>query len=263
MRSWPVGLLLAAGCAAALHEPAPLSAAAPGGPGAAELMAQAQAAYSRRPDAAAVRLAERLFTEAAAADPAGVAALAGAVQARAWLVEHTRSAAERLALATAAVEGGQWCQRRAPESPVCDYWLAVGLGLQARERAATAKAGLKIMVAALRRAAAADPGQDQAGPHRVLALVLLRAPGWPLGPGDAEAALVEARAAVALAPDHPPNQSALGEALLANGRAPEGRAALGRALDLARARAAAGDPDASDWVREAERLLLETRDRPG
>jgi Flp pilus assembly protein TadD len=64
-----------------------------------------------------------------------------------------------------------------------------------------------------------------------------------------------ARAAAALAPDHPPNQSALGEALLANDRSDEGRAALGRALDLARARAAAGDPDAPDWIREAERLL--------
>jgi hypothetical protein len=222
-------------------------------------MGQAEAAFSRRPDAAQVRLAERLYTEAAAADP-GVDGLAGAVRVRAWLVEHTSSAAERLALATAAVEGGQWCQRRAPGSPVCDYWLAVGLGLQARERSATAKAGLKVMVAALRRAAAADPGLDQAGPHRVLALVLLRAPGWPLGPGDAESALAEARAAVALAPDHPPNQSALGEALLANGRAEEGRAALGRAL--ARARAAAGDPDAPDWIREAERLLLETGGRP-
>lgn len=262
MRSWPVGLLLAAGCAAALREPAPLSPAAPGGPGAPELVAQAEAAFARRPDAAAVRLAERLYGEAAAADPAAVDGLVGAVRVRSWLVEHTRSAAERLALATAAVEGGQWCQRRAPESPVCDYWLAVGLGLQARERSATAKAGLKIMLAALRRAAAKDPGLDQAGPHRVQALVLLRAPGWPLGPGDPEAALAEARAAVALAPDHPPNRSALGEALLANGRADEGRAALGRALELARGRAAAGDPDAPDWIREAERLLVETGERP-
>ena len=130
----------------------------------------------------------------------------------------------------------------------------MGLGLLARKRSPTAKEGLKLMVAAFRRAAAADPGLDLAGPHRVLALVLLRAPGWPLGPGDPEAALAEARAAAARFPDHPPNQAALAEALLANDRPEEGRAALARARELARARRAAGDPDAPDWIREAERL---------
>ncbi|HET6922259.1 MAG TPA: hypothetical protein VFI16_03830, partial [Anaeromyxobacteraceae bacterium] len=231
MRSWPAGLLLAAGCAAALREPAQLSTAAPGGPSAAELLAAAEAAWARRPESAEVRRAERLFAEAASADPAGIGGLAGAVRARAWLVEHSRDHAERLALATAAVEAGQWCLRRAPDDPACDYWLAVGLGLQARERPATAAEGLKLMAAALKRAAAADPRLDLGGPHRVLALVLLRAPAWPLGPGDPEAALAEARAGAALAPDHPPNQSTLGEALIANDRSDEGRAALGRALD--------------------------------
>ena len=42
--------------------------------------------------------------------------------------------------------------------------------------------------------------------------MLLRAPGWPLGPGDPEAALPEAQAAARLAPDYPPNQLVLGEA---------------------------------------------------
>lgn len=247
-------LLFAAGCAAALREPAPLGPTAPGRPGAAALLAEAEAAFARRPDAAEVRRAERLWSEAAAADGAGIEGLVGAMRAKAWLVEHSGDAAERLALAQGAVEAGQWCGRRAPASPACEYWLAVALGFQARERPATAQQGLGLMVASLRRAAAADPRLDGAGPERVLALVLLRAPGWPLGPGDPEAALAQARAAAALAPDHPPNLSALGEALLANDRPEEGRAALERALALAQARAAAGDPDAPDWIREARRL---------
>ncbi len=253
MRPLALGLLAAAGCAAALREPAPLAPSVPGRP-AADLLSEAEAAFAQRADPAQARRAEQLWLEAAAADPGGIDGLVGAVRARAWLVQRSRDPDERLSLATAAVDAGQWCQRRDPRSPACDYWLAVALGLQARERPATAKEGLKLMVAALRKAAAADPRQDQAGPQRVLALLLLRAPGWPLGPGDAEAALAEARAAAALAPDYPPNQSVLGEALLANGRPEEGRAALGRALDLGRARAAAGDPDAPDWIREAERL---------
>ena len=73
----------------------------------------------------------------------------------------------------------------------------------------------------LRRAARADPSIDHAGPHRLLAIVLLRAPSWPLGPGNPEAALPEAQTAVRLAPDFAPNQLALGEALRKNERAAE------------------------------------------
>lgn len=249
------GASAAAGCAAALREPAPLGPAAPGSPAAAELLAGAEEAFARRPDASAVRQAIGLFRQAAAADPVGVEGLLGAIRAEVWLAEHSRDAAERLAAATSCVDSAQWCLRRAPGSAACDYGLALCLGLQARERPATSNQGLRLMVEALRRAAAADPRLDFGGPHRVLALVLLRAPAWPLGPGDPEGALVEARKAAALFPDHPPNQAALGEGLLAAGQAEEGQAALRRALELARRRAAAGDPDASDWAREAERLL--------
>ena len=152
-----------------------------------------------------------------------------------------------------AVEAAQWCGRRAPASPACDYALAQALGQQARESPSTSRDGLERMVKALERAAAADPGLDSGGPARVLALVHLRAPGWPLGPGDAEAGLAFAEKAVALAPDHPPNQLVLAEALARNGRAREAGAAYARALALAREREAAGDPDAPEWVADAER----------
>jgi len=89
----------------------------------------------------------------------------------------------------------------------------------------------------------------------VLALVYLRAPGWPLGPGDPEGGLAAAQKAVSLAPDHPPNQLALAEGLAQSGRRDEARAVCERALALARSRAAAGDPDAPEWVAEAERGL--------
>jgi hypothetical protein len=111
------------------------------------------------------------------------------------------------------------------------------------------------MLQHLRRAAAADPALDLAGPERVAALVLLRAPGWPLGPGDPDSGLLEARRAAARFPDHPPNQLALAEALLATGAAEAGRAAARRAVELARGLAARGDPDAAGWAAEGERLL--------
>jgi Flp pilus assembly protein TadD len=108
------------------------------------------------------------------------------------------------------------------------------------------------MVEHLRRAAQEDPRLDDAGPDRVLALVLVRAPAWPVGPGDPAGAVEAARRAVQVSPDHAPNELALGEALLASGAVEEGREAARRAVALARA---AGGPEAAGWAAEGEKLL--------
>ena len=62
--------------------------------------------------------------------------------------------------------------------------MASRLGLKARAHPLQANESLKAMLEALNRAEAADPAYDQAGPARVQALVLIKAPAWPLGPGD-------------------------------------------------------------------------------
>jgi hypothetical protein len=257
MRSAALALLLAAaGCASALKEPRSLDILAPGSgkEGAAqELLESAQRSWAQRPDVEAVRRAAQLYWQAAGADHAAVEGLVGAIRAQVWLVEHEKDSARRTELAVSSVEAGQWCQRRVPHSATCDFWLAVALGIQAREKRLTADDALKRMVELLRRAAAADPALDEAGPNRVLALVLLRAPSWPLGPGDVEAALDSARRAAGLRPDYPPNQQALGEALRANGQ--DGAAAFTRALTEARRLAASGDPDAPEWAKESEAAL--------
>ena len=187
--------------------------------------------------------------------PEDAAALAAEVQGLARRIEREPKAAERLALVERAVETAQRCDRAAPASAACDYAVALALGLQARERPSTARDGLALMASRLRRAAAAEPGLDHGGPDRVLALLLLRAPGWPLGPGDPEEGLAAARRAVALAPGHPPNELALAEALLGNDDAEGGRAAARRALALAQAAQAGGDPDAGGWIAAARRLV--------
>jgi hypothetical protein len=151
------------------------------------------------------------------------------------------------------VQLGQWCRRRASENPECDYRLALAVGQQARERPATGLDGVKVMIPLLESVAERAPDLDAAGPDRVLALVLLRAPGWPTGPGDPEAALERARAAVSRTPDHPPNQLVLAEALRANGDDAGAQAACERARALAATRATAGDPDAAEWLADARR----------
>jgi tetratricopeptide (TPR) repeat protein len=173
------------------------------------------------------------------------------MRAAAFRVEREKDASARARLAEQEVQLGQWCQRRAPAEAACDYRLAIALGQQARERPSTGKDALGRMVELLHKAIAAAPALDSAGPHRVLALVLLRAPAWPIGPGDPEAALAEARTAARLFPDAPENQLALGEALGKNDRPDEARNAYQRALALAQAALEAGDPDAERWRADA------------
>ena len=119
----------------------------------------------------------------------------------------------------------------------------------------TADNGLKTMVPALRRAIAKDPEYDEAGPDRVMALVLIRAPGWPVGPGDPEAALEHAEKAVALRPEYPPNVLALAEALAANKDREQARATYIKGKQLAAVAREAGDPDAPIWIVEADQAL--------
>lgn len=248
-----VGIATSA-CAPALREPPPVSTIAPGSSGAgsaAELVGAGDAAWTRRADPRQAAAAQALYLDAAAADDRRVDGLLGAMRAMAFRIERERDASARARLAQEEVQLGQWCQRRAPSEAACDYRLALALGQQARERPSTGKDALARMVALLRQVIAVAPALDSGGPHRILALVLLRAPGWPMGPGDPEAALDEARAAARLFPGAAENQLVLAEALGKNGSPDGARAAYQRALELATAAAAAGDPDAERWRAEA------------
>lgn len=257
-----------AGCVSALKEPRPLpeiAGATPAPEGGSTpidveaLIAQAGALFEKRGTDAAgvenVRAAARTWLRAAAAPGAGIESLVAAARAEVWLTDHETDPGRREAAARAAVEAAQWCGRTAPSGPACDYWLGAALGVQARERPATGLSALPRIEAAFRRARDARPDLDEAGPDRALALLYLRAPGWPTGPGDPDLGLEHARQAVALRPDYPPNILALGEALAAHGDSAVSRDAFRRALSLARDRAAKGDRDAPEWVEEAEKAL--------
>lgn len=252
--------LVASGCAPALRDPPPVAAlggarvpvtGVQGKAFADELLAQAEDGFGRRPDASQVQSARELFLAAARADEAGVEGLLGAARASAWLIEHEKDGARRAELATEAVQICQWCQKRDPDRLECTYRLALALGQQARERPTTASDALPRIVTLLEQVTRADRKLDSAGAHRVLALTLLRAPGWPAGPGDSEAGLAHARRADALVPRHPANLLVLGEALAKTGDVAGARRVYEQAEALARVRAAAGDPDAPEWAESA------------
>jgi tetratricopeptide (TPR) repeat protein len=247
-----IAVLLCAGCAQALHKTPPIEDVAPEPrAGADRLLADADAAWARRAEPGQAAAAEELYLQAARADPRRAEAFGGAIRAKAFRIGREKDGAERSRLAESAVIFGQLCEENLPGAAPCDYWLAAALGLQARERSATGKDALPRMVDLLRRAARTDPAIDHAGPHRLLAIVLMRAPSWPIGPGDPEAALPEAEAAAKAAPNFPPNQLALAEALNKNDRAEQARAAWSQALRLATDVANRGDPDAAGWADEA------------
>jgi hypothetical protein len=253
-------------CTSALKEPPPVAAI--GAPAVqrtvedsdlGDTLVRADAEFGKMPDLAAVERAQNLYLEAARVEEAPVEAYLGAARATAWLIEHTDDGARRKELAIEGVQIGQWCRRLHPSVPECTYRLALAVGQQARERTSTATDGLDVMVELLKEVIAEAPELDFAGGQRVLALVLVRAPGWPTGPGDPEYALEFAEAAVEAFPDYPPNQLVLGEALRDNDRRDQAKHTLERGVELARARLAAGDPEAADWITQAEEALAKIR----
>lgn len=202
---------------------------------------------------AACRAPPRPGPEPAPDTAATVPELAAAVAADARRADRESDAGLRTRLAADAGRAADACLTRAPQEAACLYSRALAEGLEARVHPTRAGELLKTMLANLAAADAADPGYDQAGPARVRALVLLRAPGWPLGPGDSDAALASARRAVDLRPQFPPNLLALAEALAKTGDPAGARADYERARTIAQS--LPSSPERDDWLREADQAL--------
>jgi hypothetical protein len=191
--------------------------------------------------------------EPSAPVPTSVETLTAAIAADSARTERETDAKVREQLADDARRNGDACMALAPHSAACLYYQGIALGLEARAHPTRASELLKSMLDALGGADAVDPTYDQAGPSRVRALVLTRAPGWPLGPGDLDAAVVAARKAVALRPQYPPNVLALAEALTKSGDADGARDSYVRAHELALSLPPGIDRD--EWLRDAEQGL--------
>jgi len=185
--------------------------------------------------------------------PRSTAELAAAIDSAAARSDAESDSKIRAELATQAVGDADACLAHDPQAAACLYGRAVARGLNARAHPTHAGEILSSMLEDLSRAESADANYDEAGPARVRALVLVRAPGWPLGPGDPEAGLVAARRAVALRPLYPPNLLALAEALSKNGDGSAARESYARARDAALALPNAAGRDR--WLREADQGL--------
>ena len=141
--------------------------------------------------------------------------------------------------------------------PRAAYLLAVNLGLNVRAVGLAALGRVGEVIAALELAAAL-PAQDLGGPWRVLGMLYLKAPPWPAGPGDLEAALGLLKQAATQYPSHPQNHLFLAEALLEDGDRTAARRELAAATGLA-SRLTWGD-DADRWRAEAAVLAAKLED---
>ena len=198
-------------------------------------------------------LPKRASAPLPAGAPHSVDGLVAAIQSDSARSDTATDGKVRAQLADEASGYADACIAQAPQAAACLYGRGLALGLEARAHPTSANDALKSMLQALSSAEAADPSYDQAGPSRVRALVLLRAPGWPLGPGDPDAGLAAARRAVELKPQYPPNLLALAEALSKTEDADGAHDAYAKARDAAQALPAG--PDRDGWLREAEQGL--------
>ena len=188
-----------------------------------------------------------------ASAPSSVDGLVAAIQEDSRQADKTSDGAARAKLADEASAYADACLAKAPGAAGCLYGRGLAFGLLAQAHPLSANDSLKSMLDSLGKADAADPGYDHAGPSRVRALVLVRAPGWPVGPGDADTGLTFAQRAVELQPTYPPNLLALAEARAKTGDANGARDAYGKARDAAQALPASEDRDG--WLRDATQGL--------
>jgi hypothetical protein len=189
----------------------------------------------------------------AGTDVGTVEQYAATIKANSDRSDHESDGQVRADLAAQSSSAADACLALDAQAAPCQYGKAVATGMEARAHPTRAVGLLSSMLQSLGNADSADPNYDKAGPSRVKALVLVRAPGWPVGPGDTDAGLAAARRAVSLQPDYPPNVLALAEALSKTGDQKGGRASYAHARDLAQALPAG--PERDGWVHDAEEGL--------
>jgi tetratricopeptide (TPR) repeat protein len=145
---------------------------------------------------------------------------------------------------------------RGPDDAEAAYLSALNLGLYVRAKGLTAVGRLSEMVALL-KTAGAQPQLDQGGPLRALGLLYVKAPGWPIGPGDLDAGLDLLKQAAEKFPEHPLNHLFYAYALIAAGEKASARGELDRARALCAAERF-GDW-ATRWKTEADEATASMR----
>jgi len=206
-----------------------------------------------------VRSAADALTEIANANPKDYDDHWHAARAWCWLADYGADDKEKVAAANRAIEFADRAIAINERRVEGHYYRARSIGMLADiERGLKALGRVKEMAKSLERAIPLDEKFDAAGPRRLLGLLLLNAPGWPLSIGDRKAADRHIRRAVELVPEYPENQTALGELLFSQKDKDGARAAMKKALD---APPWPGKEDESAGWKESIRKALKEHDK--
>lgn len=232
-------VLFAAGC---LGVPAPptgledlvdLPESVPGGPAAAlRYLQEGDAAWERRETPGMPDAARRAYWHAMVADPQQPDSYWKAARASILVGLLLQGKEARGEAFLHGLRTTRLLLAREDEIAQAHYYYALNLGLLAKERPSRGHEAVKEMLPHLKKTFELAPQLDRAGAYRTLALVYLRAPGWPASVGDEEAGLEYATLAVENAPDYPGNHLALAEAWIATGNRRKAQTEVERAREL-------------------------------
>lgn len=203
-----------------------------------------------------VRAAADALTEIAKANPKDYDDQWHAARAWCWLADYGADDKEKVAAANRAIEFAEHAIALNERRVEGHYYRGRAIGMLADiERGMKALGRVKEMAKSLERAIQLNEKFDEGGPRRLLGLLLLHTPGWPLSIGDKKAADRHIRRAAELVPDYPENQTALAQLLFAQKDKTGARAALQKALD-APPWETKQDEDAN-WKESIRRILKE------
>jgi tetratricopeptide (TPR) repeat protein len=117
-----------------------------------------------------------------------------------------------------------------PQSVAGYYWLGLNLAGLADVNRLQGMRLLPQILESLNRAAAIDPGYDQAGAYRVLGRIYYEAPSRPISVGDINKSLDLLKKATTLTPANSTNHLYLAETLIKNGQTDQARDELQKVL---------------------------------
>jgi hypothetical protein len=139
-----------------------------------------------------------------------------------FIAEPQPGSDEALAWAEAGEELSRQIVERAPNRVEGHYYEALFIGLKAREKSVP-KALLLLprMASRARRAMEIDETYDDAGPLRLMGMLLISAPPWPASVGDTDEGLELLERAVILS-DYPRNRLLLAKSLIEDDEHEEG-----------------------------------------
>lgn len=227
--------------------------AGPGGPEAARLAEQAEAAFAAGPRTwnrveEAYHLMSKAVHLSGEADPNRYDYLVQAARYAVWLALRAADSNDQSNYAEKALIFCNTAVHMNASRVEGYYYRAISTGLFAQENKRYGRDAMKLILRDARRAVEIEPRFDHGGPHRVLGALYLRAPGPPMGVGSRSKSLLHLNRSYQIDSAYPENLLLLAELFIRMDRADEADELINEAFG-----------HLSEWDDEEERRRLSDR----